>query len=101
MAMQSQYVRGTSIVFSATFTDQSNNPLYPSQANLTITYFASGVPVLVNLPMTIVLNSATVTWDSSVSDAAWVDWCVKAIGIVNAIQEGGFTLIKNTANPGT
>ena len=98
--MLTEYVRGATLGFSATFIDEDGAALTPPGANLRITYKDSGVSTTQIIAMTMVGATATAAWDSSPADAASkTDWFIVTTGSVLAAAQGSFILVANTANP--
>lgn len=97
--MTTQYVRGTTLKFSATFTDEAGASMTPVTATLRLAYYISGTITTTSLAMTIAGSTATKTWDSGAADAGDVDWFVIATGTSEPAAEGTFELTANDANP--
>lgn len=94
-----QYVRGTTLKFAATFTDEAGAAMTPITATLRVAYYVSGTSTTASLAMNIVGAAASKVWDSGAADAGDIDWYVEATGTSNPATQGTFELIANTANP--
>jgi hypothetical protein len=87
------FVRGATIFFDATTTDQLGQPLAPSSATLHLVYLNSKQEKkTVDLVMTISGNVASAQWDSSISGVGGVSWNIKAVGSITVAKSGVFTL---------
>lgn len=96
----STFVRGATIFFDATTTDQRGSPAAPNSAVLTLIYQDTKHNwKTVLITMTIAGNVSSAQWDSAVSLPGTVNWSIKAIGSTLTIKkDGSLTLTAGPAN---
>jgi hypothetical protein len=99
MTAISQRVKGATIGFSSTFTDEHGDAYTAPSATIYLTYNVSGVATTVSYSMTISVATASYAWASSVADAGYVYWFITTGGSSKAADQGSFLLVENTANP--
>jgi len=93
-------VRGTEIRWRMNFYDEDRNPTSPPSVNLYIAYKQNGQKKTDVIGMTGGQNGGfTAEWDSSVADAGYVYWHVRASGPDPQAVDGRFFLLANPANP--
>lgn len=94
-------VRGATIGWASTFTDELGASFQPAGVELRVTYFVSGVKATDTVVMAYSSGVWRATWNSAGADADQVDWFIGPTSGVKAVDEGSFMLVKNTANSGT
>lgn len=93
-------VRGSTVVFSATFYTNTGAVFTPSGAEVRVTYDVSGTPTTDTETMTLNSGVWTAQWDSNPADTGDVYWHVETTGgQPSAAYDGSFTLTANAANP--
>lgn len=97
--MSTSVVRGSTIVFITTFTDNTGAVVNPASASLTVTYRKLGVLTTDTVALVQSGNTWTASWGSSVADGGPADWHIRSAGSNKAAMEGRLLLKTNLANP--
>ena len=94
----SAVVRGSTVLFTATFYTPDGAVLSPASANVVVAYSHNGTPATATVAMTDALDVWTAVWTSSVADTGTVSWHVQSSGPPSAAYDGAFTVTANIAN---
>ncbi|MFA5058724.1 MAG: hypothetical protein WC485_11465 [Opitutaceae bacterium] len=97
----SAIVRGNTVIFTATFYDQTGAVITPLAALTRLVYEVAGTPTTDMLPMVNDDGTWTAAWDSSVADVGTVYWHTQSTGSPAAAEDGSFAISANVSNPQT
>lgn len=97
--MSTSVVRGSTVIFITTFTDNVGAIVNPASANLYVTYRKLGVVTTDTVALAQSGNTWTASWGSSVADGGPADWHIRSAGSSKAAMEGRLILKTNLANP--
>lgn len=95
-------IRGADIQWSGVCYDSSGVQYTPVTANITLSYYVSGVFTQVTNAMSINGSTGVITsvFSTTACDATSLTWFIKATGAANSVAEGEISLVKNSSNPG-
>lgn len=93
-------VRGSTVVWTVTFTDQNGDPTLPVSAVLHLAYKHTRRAVAQQIPM-VQLPDQTwqAKWESADADAGQLDWHIRSSDTFTAALQGAFRIDINRANP--
>lgn len=94
-----QVVRGTTVLFTATFTDAEGNVTVPSGARVHVSYLNRGVANDVTIEMTPSGNSFFAEWVASDPDAGAAFWHIATEDPFPSATDGKLLIKANEANP--
>lgn len=98
--MSTTYVtRGTTMLFTVTFTDVTGANIVPAGANLRLSYMVNGTETAQTIPMTLNGNTYIATWVSDHPDPGTVFWHASSVSAQPSALDGQFVLRANDANP--
>lgn len=94
------FVRGSTVTFSATFTDEAGAPAAPASASVAIRYVDnSGNAATENVAMTGSGATWSAAWNTAPARPGTVYWTITADGTKDVATEGYFTITANPSNP--
>jgi hypothetical protein len=92
--------RGTSVLFTASFTNRAGDSIDPDAAELEVLYPLNGAELTATMPMEKVAGTWQAIWQSEVSGAGLVSYCiVAAAGDDEGRADGHLRLTAGGANP--
>jgi hypothetical protein len=93
-------VRGCTVLIRASFTGRAGDTIDPESASVSITYPLHGEEVPATVPMEKVAGTWQAIWQSEVSGAGLVSYCIAATsGDDEGRTDGKIELTANGANP--
>jgi hypothetical protein len=96
--MRPSIVRGSTVVLTVEFADESGNPISPASATLHLNYINGGGRVEEEVELVESSDVWSAEWDSTPASPGRVHWSVRSVSPSTA-EDGDFDLTANLANP--